>query len=73
MANPKDIKIEDYNYPLPDEKIAKFPLAQRDQSKLLVYRDGHISESTYTHLAEQLPNNSFLIFNNTKVVKARLL
>jgi S-adenosylmethionine:tRNA ribosyltransferase-isomerase len=73
MANPKDIKIEDYNYPLPDEKIAKFPLAQRDHSKLLVYRDGVISESIYANIAEQLPKNSFLIFNNTKVVKARLL
>lgn len=73
MANPKDIKIEDYNYPLSDEKIAKFPLAQRDQSKLLVYRDGIISESIYANIAEQLPKNSFLVFNNTKVVKARLL
>jgi S-adenosylmethionine:tRNA ribosyltransferase-isomerase len=73
MANPRDIKIEDYNYPLPDEKIAKFPLAQRDQSKLLVYREGKISENIYANIAEELPKNSFLIFNNTKVVKARLL
>ncbi|MFP5470146.1 MAG: S-adenosylmethionine:tRNA ribosyltransferase-isomerase [Bacteroidia bacterium] len=73
MIDPKDICIEDYDYALSDEKIAKFPLAQRDQSKLLIYKNGNISESIYANIAAHLPKNSFLIFNNTKVVKARLL
>lgn len=73
MIDPKDIRIENYDYALSDEKIAKFPLPQRDQSRLLIYKNGTISESVYANIAEQLPKNSFLVFNNTKVVKARLL
>ncbi len=73
MTDPKSIKIEDYNYNLPDEKIAKFPLENRGDSKLLVYKNQHISESKYHHIATQLPEDAFLVFNNTKVVKARLL
>lgn len=73
MANPKSIKIEDYNYNLPDDKIAKFPLENRGDSKLLIYQNKQISESNYKHISEAIPDNSFLVFNNTKVVKARLI
>lgn len=70
--NPRDISIADYDYPLPDERIAKFPLAERDQSKLLVYRAGEIAESQFFHLPELLPEGAMLLFNNTKVIHARL-
>ena len=69
---PQNIAIADYDYPLPEERIAKFPLSQRDQSKLLVYRDGKIDESQFFHLPELLPDGSMLLFNNTKVIHARL-
>lgn len=71
--HPKDLSIKDFIYELPDERIAKYPLAERDQSKLLVYRDGNISEDIYHHIAAYIPAGSLLIFNNTKVVEARLL
>ena len=73
MSNPRNIYIQDYNYSLPEEKIAKYPLANRDDSKLLVYYKGKITEDVYKNIANQLPENSLLIFNNTKVVEARLL
>lgn len=73
MTNPKEIKIEDYNYNLLDEKIAKFPLENRGDSKLLIYNNEQILESTYNQISDALPNGSVLIFNNTKVVKARLI
>ena len=69
---PKHIQIKDYNYPLPEERIAKFPLAQRDKSKLLVYRNGDISQDTFCHLPEYLPKGALMIFNNTRVLRARL-
>lgn len=72
-THPKDLRISDFSYPLPEERIARYPLPERDQSKLLVYRDGAISESRYNRLDEQLPKDSLLLFNNTKVVEARLL
>ena len=68
----EDINIEDYNYGLPDERIAKYPLPQRDHSKLLVYRNGEISEDQFFHLNHYLPGNSLLVFNNTKVIQARM-
>lgn len=71
--HPKDLSILDFTYTLPDERIAKHPLADRDQSKLLVYSDGKISESIYANLPDALPADTLLIFNNTKVVEARLL
>ncbi len=71
--HPREIHISDYSYHLPDEKIARYPLPERDGSKLLVYRNGQISESSYRHLAAQLPENALLIFNNSKVIHARLL
>ena len=73
VPNPKNIQIADYNYNLPDERIAKYPLLERDLSKLLVYKAGEIEESTYRNLPSYLPNDSLLIFNNTKVVEARML
>ena len=67
-----DIRIEDYNYPLPDERIAKYPLAERDSSKLLRYVDGKVDEHTFRDITEFLPNNAIMVFNDTKVVPARL-
>ena len=68
----EEILIEEYNYPLPDERIAKYPLSQRDRSKLLVYRDGQVSEDVFYHIGEYLSTNSLLIYNNTRVIQARL-
>lgn len=68
-----DIHIEDYNYPLPDERIAKYPLPERDSSKLLVYgSNGSITDSTFSNLSGFLPEDALMIFNDTKVVPARL-
>lgn len=72
MQDTKHIKISDYNYPLPDERIAKFPLAVRDQSKLLVYRHGEVSEDKFTSLPHYIDKGALMIFNNTKVIQARL-
>lgn len=72
MEETKHIKINDYNYPLPEERIAKFPLPVRDQSKLLVYQKGEISETVFTSLPNYLESGSLMIFNNTKVIQARL-
>lgn len=72
IQDPKHIHISDYNYPLPDERIAKFPLTERDQSKLLVYQHGEISENRFTSLPDYIPAGSLMIFNNTKVIQARL-
>ena len=66
------IKIQDFSYNLPQERIAKYPLAERDQSKLLVFKDGNISEDKFTNLSASLPSGSLMVFNNTKVVPARL-
>lgn len=72
MNSPRNIQIADYDYPLPDNRIAKHPLTCRDQSKLLVYRSGTICEKQFFQLPELLPANSLLVFNNTKVIHARL-
>ena len=66
------ISIVDYVYDLPDAKIAKYPLAERDQSKLLVWKNGKIQDAQFHNLSDYLPANSLLIFNNTKVIRARL-
>jgi S-adenosylmethionine:tRNA ribosyltransferase-isomerase len=66
------ISISDFNYDLPDTRIAKYPLVERDQSKLLVWKNGRIKDSQFRNLAEFLPSNSLLIFNNTRVIRARL-
>jgi len=73
MQDIGNIKIENYNYPLPDERIAKFPLAERDQSKLLYLKNGTISEKKFRDIPDLLPKNSLLIFNETKVIRARML
>ncbi len=67
-----DIRIEDFAYPLPEERIAKYPLPERDSSKLLVYREGIISESIFRNLPSELPDGALMVFNDTKVVPARL-
>ena len=71
--HPKDISIQDYTYTLPDERIAHYPLAERDSSKLLVYNKGSIQDDTYKNITQHLPGNSLLVFNNTKVIRARIL
>lgn len=68
----KPIYIADYNYPLPDERIAKYPLAERDHSKLLVYRDGQVSEDHFYNVGDYIAPHSLLIYNNTRVIQARL-
>ncbi len=69
----EQLHITDYDYPLPDERIAKYPLEKRDASKLLLYDDGIISESIFSNLADYIPSESLMIFNNTRVIHARLL
>lgn len=71
--HPRNLSIADFTYHLPNESIAKHPLEERDNSKLLVYKSGSIINSTYKNVSEFLPEGSLLIFNNTKVVEARLL
>lgn len=72
MEDTKHIKISEFNYPLPDERIAKFPLSNRDESKLLVYRQGEVSEDRFTSLPDYLEAGEMMVFNNTKVIQARL-
>ena len=66
------IYIADYNYPLPDERIAKYPLAERDHSKLLVYRDGEVSEDRFFNVGYYIDPQALLVYNNTRVIQARL-
>ena len=72
MKDTKHIKISEFNYPLPDERIAKFPLSVRDESKLLVYRQGEVSEDRFISLPDYLESGEMMVFNNTKVIQARL-
>lgn len=67
-----EISIENYNYNLPDDRIAKYPLSERDMSKLLVYKDSEIQEHRFTSMPEFLPEGHLMVFNDTKVVPARL-
>lgn len=69
----RNIRISDYDYPLPEGRIAKFPLERREQSKLLVCRDGRIAEDRFERIGRFLPEGSMLVFNNTKVIRARLI
>ena len=69
----RHIDINQFDYPLPDERIAKFPLDNRSDSKLLVYRNGEIKQTKFQNLAEQLPAGALLVFNNTKVIRARVI
>ena len=70
--DPRHIRICDYNYPLPEERIAKFPIAQRDHSKLLIYKKGDVKEDVFYHLPDYLPKGALMVFNNTKVIQARM-
>ncbi|MBL7702328.1 MAG: S-adenosylmethionine:tRNA ribosyltransferase-isomerase [Ferruginibacter sp.] len=72
MTDPKKISILDYTYDLPAERIALYPMTERDSSKLLTYQNGSIKEDVYKNIADHLPVESLLIFNNTKVIKARI-
>ncbi|MCE1165807.1 MAG: S-adenosylmethionine:tRNA ribosyltransferase-isomerase [Bacteroidetes bacterium] len=72
MITGNEINLEDYNYDLPEDRIAQFPLAQRDESKLLVFNNEGIKESVFSNVADFIPHGSFLVFNNTKVINARL-
>lgn len=73
MIYPKDISIKDYTYELPEERIARYPLPERDQSRLLIYDKGIITEDVYQNISKHISANSLLVFNNTKVIEARLL
>ena len=68
----RHIHISDYSYLLPDERIAKFPVSQRDHSKLLVYKHGEVSDDLFYNLPEYLPKGALMVFNNTKVIQARI-
>jgi len=70
---PRNLSIKDFTYDLPEDRIAKYPLPERDASKLLVYHNGKITEDVYKNLDHHLPSNSLLVFNDTKVIEARLL
>src|SRR5687768_4546413 len=71
--HPSQLSIKDYNYHLPPERIAAYPLSSRDDSKLLIYQDHQISHDHYRNIAQHLPSGAYLLFNNTRVVAARLL
>ncbi|MDP4238548.1 MAG: S-adenosylmethionine:tRNA ribosyltransferase-isomerase [Bacteroidota bacterium] len=76
MNQPKEeqpIYIDSFDYPLPDERIAKFPLSRRDASKLLVYHNASITESVFSNISGYLPQDSLLVYNNTRVIQARLV
>ena len=73
MTDPRTLSIKNFTYSLPEERIAKYPLAKRDASRLLIYKDGNIIEDVYKNIADHIPPGSLLVFNDTKVVEARLL
>lgn len=72
MNNIQKIAIAEYDYPLPDERIARYPLEQRDCSKLLLYKSGNVGEDVFFNLPSYIPSGSLMVFNNTKVIQARL-
>lgn len=73
MNSPRDLRIEDFTYELPEERIAAFPLEKRDDAKLLTYKNGHLGTNTFAHLDRHLPENTQLVINDTRVVNARLI
>ncbi|MCW3117192.1 MAG: S-adenosylmethionine:tRNA ribosyltransferase-isomerase, partial [Chitinophagaceae bacterium] len=73
MTDPRKLSIKDFTYSLPEEKIAGHPLAERDASRLLIYKQGRIEESIYKKIAEHIPEGSLLVFNDTRVIEARLI
>lgn len=72
LSDPRHIQIKDYNYDLPDDRIAKYPLAKRDDSKLLVYQKSQVKDAVFSDITDFLPQDSLMIFNNTRVIQARL-
>ncbi|MCI6504333.1 MAG: S-adenosylmethionine:tRNA ribosyltransferase-isomerase [Prevotella sp.] len=70
MNNPRDIQIQEYDYALPDTRIAKYPMQKRDESKLLIYNKGEIHHDTFRNIARYLPSGSLMVYNNTKVIQA---
>ncbi len=72
MAEPSSIRLENFKYDLPEQDIAKYPLADRSSSKLLLYKGGSISQDRFRSLPEHLPSGAWLVFNNTRVIQARL-
>ena len=72
MKNIQEIAIAEYDYPLPDERIAKYPLAERDTSKLLLYKGGEIVEERFSNLPSFIPQGALMVFNNTRVIQARM-
>ena len=68
----KHIRIKDFDYNLPNGRIAKFPVSPRDHSKLLIYNKGKVSEDMFYNIADHLPSGSLMIFNNTRVIQARM-
>jgi S-adenosylmethionine:tRNA ribosyltransferase-isomerase len=73
MEGLQKINIEDYDYELPEDRIAQYPVKERDSSKLLLYINGKISQDSFRNIGDHLPGNSLLVFNNTRVIRARLL
>jgi S-adenosylmethionine:tRNA ribosyltransferase-isomerase len=73
MTDPRTLSIKDFTYSLPEDRIAEYPLPERDASKLLIYNEGNINETTYWNIAAHLPADSLLVFNDTRVIEARLL
>ncbi|HEV8270430.1 MAG TPA: S-adenosylmethionine:tRNA ribosyltransferase-isomerase [Chitinophagaceae bacterium] len=73
MTDPRTLSIKDFTYSLPEERIAKYPLEERDASKLFIYKEGNISEDIYRNIADHIPKGSLFVFNDTKVVEARLM
>src|SRR6185436_7539895 len=73
MTDPRILSIKDFTYSLPEERIAKYPLAERDASKVLIYKEGIIAEDIYRNIDEHIPKDTLLLFNDTKVIEARLL
>lgn len=73
IMNPQHIQISNFTYDLPDEKIAKYPLGNREESKLLVYKNNEIKERGFQNLPEEIAEGTTMVFNNTKVIQARLI
>ena len=69
----RDIDINDYDYDLPAERIAQYPVDERDESKLLIYKDNTIAKDTFQNIDKYIPSGSLLVFNNTRVIRARIL
>src|SRR5688500_17152757 len=73
MTDPKNISITDFDYPLPDSRIAVYPVEQRENSRLLIWENGNIGEDVFKNIHAHLPSHSLMILNNTRVVEARII